>query len=515
MKRLRTKIIITLLILVFIPLIPTSILVFQVVHQIYRIGVNPQIQGSLQQGINFSKMVYDLQRKDLLKTLDFMMHERDFYSLTDITRLAKLIPERVDTSYWRLHSLSLMNEQGEKISEYDYDTGAEKGIDPRILGEFQLTKRSGLVVSDRKANHFITILKCEEISAPPTFVVLQTSIQKGPLVASDSLIHIHQIYQTLDFKREQLSKSFWLSFIVIFILQLGLVILLGIWLSARLTSPLSQLVIATEAIGKGNLDYQLPASSRQDEIGRLINHFNDMTHRLKENQERLIYLEKIAAWQQMSRKIAHEIKNPLTPIQLTVQQLVDKYDGSNKEYQRLLQECFEIIQDEIGSLRRLVTEFSEFGRLPELQRIRGDLHNLIREVSSLYAGRIQLQLDEQVPCFAFDEDRLRRILINLIQNAIQADPMNQPITIETEYREKVVLLRVKDRGEGIAPEHLTKIFEPYFSTKKSSTGLGLAICRLMIEEQGGTIKVESEVHKGSTFIIELPLDQTEGANHER
>jgi nitrogen fixation/metabolism regulation signal transduction histidine kinase len=421
---------------------------------------------------------------------------------------------KIDTSFWQLHSLSLLDGQGNPVWKYDFDSPGADTVDPRILAEFRTPERRSLVVSDREANQFTAVVRMEPVNTSRGFLVLQASMQMMPLLKADSLLNTRQIYQTLDFKRDHLIRSFAGSFILIFVILLVLVILLGIWISARLTSPFSQLVTATAEIGKGNLDYRLPVSSRGDEVGQLIFHFNAMTRQLKENQQRLIYLEKMAAWQQMARKMAHEIKNPLTPIQLTIQQLVDKYDGSNREYQSLLQECFEIIQDEIGSLRRLVSEFSEFGRMPELQMTPGNVNELIREVAALYSGRLQLELDEKIPDFSFDEDRLRRLLINLIENAIQADPGNQPVTIQTEKVKDRLVIKVQDRGQGIPVENIDKIFEPYFSTKKGSMGLGLAISRLIVEEHGGTIRVESEINKGSTFNIDLPVHNLTNQNNQ-
>jgi len=136
----------------------------------------------------------------------------------------------------------------------------------------------------------------------------------------------------------------------------------------------------------------------------------------------------------------------------------------------------------------------------------GNLNELIREVAALYSGRLRLKLDGKIPVFAFDEDRMRRLFINLIENAIQADLGNQPITIETEIMKDRIIIKVQDRGEGISDQQIDKIFEPYFSTKKGSMGLGLAISRLIVEEHGGTIRVESEIKKGTAFIIDLPLN---------
>ncbi|UCF64867.1 MAG: hypothetical protein JSW33_03270, partial [bacterium] len=207
-----------------------------------------------------------------------------------------------------------------------------------------------------------------------------------------------------------------------------------------------------------------------------------------------------------------EIKNPLTPIQLTIQQLVDKYDSSDKDYDALLQECAEIINEEIGSLRQLVTEFSDFGRLPELIRKNDDLASLIREVTTLYGDRINLDLPEQDLFFYFDRDRIRRVLINLLENAVQSDPENQPIMVGADSVDNAISITITDQGGGIAETDLKRIFEPYYSNRRGGTGLGLAITRLIMEEHGGLIQVVSAPGKGSTFQLIFP--KTEAESHE-
>ncbi|MFQ5583854.1 MAG: PAS domain-containing sensor histidine kinase [Calditrichia bacterium] len=236
-----------------------------------------------------------------------------------------------------------------------------------------------------------------------------------------------------------------------------------------------------------------------------MRHFNMMAKNLKENQERMIYLEKMAAWQEIARRLAHEIKNPLTPIRLTIQQIVDSDPHSNEEFSKLLNESYQIINEEIGSLHRLVTEFSEFGKMPELNLQKDDLRALIKDVATLYSHRqIQLQLPGNPVEVPFDWDRMKRVFINLLENAVQADPENRPIVITLIKNSGEIQIEVKDNGPGIAEEMLPRIFEPYFSTKKSGVGLGLAITRKMVEEHGGRISVDAAPGQGTCFTIVLP-----------
>ncbi len=506
MKKIRSKIILIFLIMVLLPLIPISLLVYQLVNQSYRIGVNPEVQTALEEGITISRMLYDSQRGELMARLEKVREVLFLPRKTPGERERATLDSLLSNlPIWTCHDLQWM-ENGSSVWKLSFTNMPMEEVDPRILQESRSSPSHTFIASDRRRNLFTAVLGVPPGDQSRGFLVLRASLQDPYLEMSDHLLQVNRIYQSLDRARESLVRSFLYTFVLLVLVFLTVVVAAGVWLSGRITRPISQLVKATAEIGKGNLDYQLPVTSGRDEIGRLMGHFNQMTRQLKENQERLVYLEKMSAWQQMARKMAHEIKNPLTPIQLTVRQLVDSYRGTDQEYRKLLGECADIIQEEIDSLRNLVNEFSRFGRLPELAMKTGNLNELITEISALYGSRLQLQLDEQLPRFAFDPDRMRRILLNLIENAIQADPQNRPVRITTGLENHRVVLEIRDEGMGIAEEVIPRIFEPYFSTRKKGTGLGLAITRLMVEEHHGTIRVHSRLNQGSTFIIELPID---------
>jgi nitrogen fixation/metabolism regulation signal transduction histidine kinase len=504
MKKIRSKIILILLLIGILPMVPISFMVYDLINQSYRMGVNTQVQEALDAGLSFSKKMYDFQRNQLSEDVDhlsqFVIQGRD-----RIKNEAEQLFPGIGNQYWKKHALIYCLEDGQEIWRLPLDTSVYVPIDFRMLKEVSSSGKGRLIVSNRTDNLYTAIQKIVTPQNQISFLVLQAGIDQVVLKQSDYLLEITQIYQSLDLRRSDLMRSFFLAFILIGALLVSIAVVTGIWISSRITSPISQVVAATAELGKGNLDYRLPLTKGGDEVSQLMGHFNQMAQKLKENQDRLIYLEKRAAWQQMARKIAHEIKNPLTPIQLTIQQLVDKYSGSDEDYQQLLTECAQIIYEEIGSLRQLVTEFSEFGRLPELQLQTGNFNEILKEISTLYSQRVQLNLQGNLPTTDFDYDRIRRVLINLVENAIQADPDDQPVMLESKITGQNIVLSVKDLGEGISPENLNRIFEPYYSTKKTGTGLGLAISSLIIEEHGGRISVQSVPGKGSTFILEFPV----------
>ncbi len=505
MKKIRSKIILILILIVLLPLIPMSFLVYNLVNQSYHIGVNPRVGKAIEDGLDFSKKLYDRSRWELSQALERLSSKLTMINTDDFTTEQLLFVElKIDSSFWKVHSLMQLDELGNQIWIVHFDTTRRFTFDKRILSQFQFPNQKNLVVSNRDNNIFTAVHLIEEKKDLLGYLVLFASMQSEVLLSAERILNIHQVYQALDLEKVSLMRSFLYVFIAIAGIFLSLAIVFGVWISSRITAPITMLVDGTTEIGRGNLDYRLPALNRNDELGQLLDQFNLMAEQLKENQERLIYLQKMAAWQLMARKMAHEIKNPLTPIQLTLQQLVDEYNGSDQNYQKLLDECSHIINEEIGSLRQLVTEFSEFGRLPEFKPQMGDLNHLIEEIGALYGNRLELKLDEHLGQFLFDQDRIRRVFINLIENAIQADPGGQKITISNNILNDTVILVVEDKGEGISQGKITEVFEPYFSTKKSGSGLGLAITRMIVEEHKGSISVESQSGEGTKFIIKLP-----------
>lgn len=296
--------------------------------------------------------------------------------------------------------------------------------------------------------------------------------------------------------------AFFVIYLPISLISIGL----GVLLSRRISRPIRQLADATREVAGGNWQHRVHVNSR-DELGQLADSFNFMVKTLQEKQQQVIALEKMAMWREMARVLAHEIKNPLTPIQLTIQQLRDQYTGNDDAYRQLLQECSAIINDEIKSLQNLVRTFSEFARMPALQRATGDINELVSDIVRLYPeANVQVRLDSAIPRFRFDPDQIRRVLINLLENAVQSLEKKNggEIRVATSMSDRHVVLTVEDTGTGIPPEIQAKIWEPYFSTKKHGMGLGLAIVKRIVEEHGGRITVNSRPGQWTRFEITLP-----------
>jgi len=232
--------------------------------------------------------------------------------------------------------------------------------------------------------------------------------------------------------------------------------------------------------------------------------FDDLTQ--------LIKAQRTAAWREVARRIAHEIKNPLTPIQLSAQRLRKRYLFRFNENETVFDECTGIIIKSVDELKTLVDEFSNFARMPAVQPTANNLNDIIREALTLFqeAHRtitFSFYADDSLPKLQLDHDQIKRVFINLLDNAVAAIDGEGKIDIESMYNRELQMVSciVTDNGHGISAEDRPKLFEPYFSTKKSGTGLGLAIVNSIISDHHGFIRVKDNQPKGTKFIIELPV----------
>ncbi len=260
-------------------------------------------------------------------------------------------------------------------------------------------------------------------------------------------------------------------------------------------------------INRRTLNLRLFLSALRDAQGGYLGIlvvFDDLTE--------LIKAQRSAAWQEVARRIAHEIKNPLTPIQLSAQRLRKRYLEGAGDYETIIDECTKTIITQVESMKELVDEFSEFARMPEARPEPNDLHQTLDEVAALYASahrdlRIVKEYDQCVPTLSFDVQQFKRAMINLVENAVTAMDGDGRVWLKTSCDTDAgrVLIEVADEGTGILPEDRAKLFQPYFSKKKSGTGLGLAIVNRIVSDHGGSIRAEGNRPKGSRFIIELPV----------
>ena len=308
--------------------------------------------------------------------------------------------------------------------------------------------------------------------------------------------------------RQEIS-AFLVAFINIYVILTAIAVVISLLVGSYLTRPL-QLIrerFSSLNLGKRNekIDY-----NRQDELGDLINEYNNMVEKLTESAEKLARSERESAWREMARQVAHEIKNPLTPMKLSIQHLIKSWHEQAPDWNKRFERTSHTLIQQIDSLSAIATAFSDFAKLPQANNKKVELIEIIRSTMALFTEHpetdIILTLPDK-PCYVFaDEKQLSRVFINLLNNSVQAIPSGRRgvINIILENQEGKHIVSIRDNGTGISEEQKSRIFSPNFTTKSAGMGLGLAMVKNIINSTGGDIRFTSEAGLGTTFIIELP-----------
>lgn len=289
-------------------------------------------------------------------------------------------------------------------------------------------------------------------------------------------------------------------------------IVLGYWVSARITRPVERLAEGAREVAGGNWNTNVEVASR-DEIGQLAEAFNTMTRQLLDQRDRLVQTERVAAWRELARRLAHELKNPLFPLQITIENLQRAKAQAPDQFDEILRESTATLLGEVQNLKTIIGRFSDFARMPQPRLEDADLNEIVRRVLRLFEPQFRAEgrpvvktaadLDENLGTIQADPELLNRALQNLVLNAVDAMPNGGTLSIRTTRRDGAAVLEVSDTGEGLTKEECERLFTPYYTTKQHGTGLGLAIVQSVVSDHKGRITVESEPGKGTTFRIEL------------
>ncbi len=290
-------------------------------------------------------------------------------------------------------------------------------------------------------------------------------------------------------------------------------ILLGIvlawWATARVTRPVQALAVSAGKVAAGNWDTTVEVASK-DEIGQLAAAFNRMTRELAAQRERLVQAERVAAWRELARRLAHELKNPLFPLQITVENMQRAREQYPQQFDEVFREGTATLIAELGNLKQIIARFSDFAKMPAPEMQPVDLNQLVDETVKLFEPQFaqagingRTDLDPALPRVSADPEQMARVLRNLVLNAIDAMPGGGQLTIRTRAEDGRVRLEVSDTGQGLTTEECERLFTPYYTTKTHGSGLGLAIVQSVISDHRGRISVESQPGKGATFRIEL------------
>jgi nitrogen fixation/metabolism regulation signal transduction histidine kinase len=372
---------------------------------------------------------------------------------------------------------------------------------------------SDVLSRSREAPPIVVALPSKGGSQPPRILELTFGI---PLDMYENFLSLRDAID----KEQQLGRVYDLiiprflrQYILLVLVMLATAPLLGWFFARGVTRRVARLHDAARRVGAGDLQVRV-APKGKDELAELGRAFDGMVSELGQARSRLEYLQKVSAWQEVARRLAHEIKNPLTPIQLAVQQLASKYRGDDASYRQLLDTANEILREEITSLRRLVDDFSAFAKLPKVEPVAIDVALLLADIVRLqpdWEGVVTVATGETPVLALCDKTLFRRVVANLVENAVQAAQgvgKAPAIRIHAEAHPQArrAAVIIDDNGPGVPEADRQRIFDPYVTHREGGTGLGLAIVRKIVIDHGGDVTISRSPLGGARFTVELPTE---------
>jgi nitrogen fixation/metabolism regulation signal transduction histidine kinase len=515
------RVALALLVTSIVPLAAAILVANWLLSQAASIWFNPEVGQQLDRGVD----VY----KDYVKAIkDDMRHQTDAISADEVLREAaakrnsELIEVQLDALFPRfpeLVSLRIEDDAGRVLARRD------RGHPVNDAAERSLEVRRALAAG-----------------SDPPLLIATFAIDRARVDELETTGAVVTRYHQLEASRNDLYRAYLFAFAILAGITMLLTLVFGTWIARGVTRRISSLAAAINLVAEGDLSVRVPVTG-SDELTELARTFNRMLGEVETSRARIEFLQRIGAWQQMAQRLAHEIKNPLTPIQLAVQECHRKYAGDDPRFRALLDTTLEIVEEEVGTLRRLVGDFSNFARLPQAELREANLFDFLRECSEqlvhlelpgegpgdggasqeedLAAPGVDVtwELPKEPLPVAIDKQMLRRVLVNLVRNAIQATrdarigkeggAERGHVVVSARVDGEGAAIVVEDDGPGIPAERHDRVFDPYFTTKTDGTGLGLAIVKKIVVEHGGTVGVESsERFGGALFIVRLPGHKT-------
>ncbi len=512
--KFQARLFLSFILVAVIPLFPLIFLTNNLINQTIEIWLTKNIEDSLQAGLYFTENLLDNYKNDVEYYLTFLSKEKIVkYSIifqkdkeTYIKETSSLIRK------YRIDSIFIFDSQKKLILEFQ-----NKKILKNIIDEdaFQDALKGKVTIKVKNSEGIEYIIGYSPIfnekSDNINGILLLAKIlpekftEKANMIASSL-----QAYKQMELYKKPLVKGITTAIVIVVALFIVLIaIVVSYFISKGITEPIKVLLDGTKNIASGNLDFEIKYNAK-DEIKILINAFNQMTKEIRTGKQALFHAQRMAAWRDIARRIAHEIKNPLTPIRLSAERLKKKY--GDKDFESVLNKSVDTIVKEVDNLKNLVGEFSEFARMPQMHLKVENLNNIIIESLNMFEAisnvKIETHIDNKIPPLNLDKQRIKEVILNIINNSIEAfEGKEGKIKISTYSKTNVfgefVYLEIEDNGPGMPDEVYSQIFDPYFTKKKGGTGLGLSIVEKIITEHRGKIKCESQLGKGTKFIIEF------------
>jgi two-component system, NtrC family, nitrogen regulation sensor histidine kinase NtrY len=500
-NRFERKLLAAIVVATTMPLLGALVLGQAALREAYRVGVNPRVREELDRGLGLYRTYFTTLRKHADESASAIA--ADWALRTAVVsgdrealdaRLRVLLERNQDIA-----KIQVTNEDGQPLGAASIEARSKN--DARLLQ----VERPLADVSQARLN--ITL-------AAPSRPFLDYQ-RAGELV---------EVYRRLERGGGQVAGFFIVVYTGFLLSVIVAALAVGIVMARRVTRRVSVLAEATRRVGSGDLQVQVPTDTA-DEIGELTNDFNTMVRDLRESRDRIEYLQRIGGWQEFARRLAHEIKNPLTPIQLAIQEVHKSYPGGDPRFDQRLNDARTIIEEEVATLRRLTAEFSTFAKLPEATLARADLNDFVRDLARSFETiadvrgaapaatepnpiEVKVELATQALPVRIDNMMLKLCLENLVRNAVEALRLldgPQRVLVRLHSKRDRAVLEVHDSGPGVSAVDRQRIFDPYFTTKADGTGLGLPIVKKVVLEHHGSIVCEESELGGAMFRIELPL----------
>ncbi|MCG8557002.1 MAG: ATP-binding protein [Proteobacteria bacterium] len=514
--RFERKIVLAMAAVALVPLAGALILGRGVLREAYEVGVNREVGSELERSLEVYRAHFVALRERAAMTADALA---DHWELRAAVRTSdgvriKAVIESFLSRHPHLGAVAVWDAANERLLAR---AQRSERLDPHSMRLLRFARTLGSSPQARQGSKAAARL---EITVGTPIAPFEDYRRAGELV---------DVFSRLQAGTGEVS-AFYLIVYTAFLLSVILIAFgVGFVVSRRVTRRVALLAEATTRVGAGDLTVEVPTDAK-DEIGELTRDFNLMVRDLRLSRERIEYLQRIGQWQQFARRLAHEIKNPLTPIQLATQEVSRSYQGNDQVFRRRLDEAVSIVEEEVATLRRLVGEFSAFARLPEPKLEAADLNAFLRDCEKSLGAVLEQTpesgsqaLDVQLRCelcrqrlpVRIDTMMLRRCLDNLVRNAAQAIRAGaQPrrahyVVLRSLRKARHAVLEVSDSGPGVPTADLATIFDPYYTTRREGTGLGLAIVKKIVLEHAGEVSCENQPDGGAIFRIVLPLAEPE------
>ncbi len=498
LSRFERKILAAIVVAAVMPLVGALVLGRAALREAYQVGVNPHVRAQLERGLGVYRDHFVALRKNANEVAsaiaaDYALH--DALVRHDLRAAQARLPALL-TQYSDVASIVVQDEAGGTLAEAHDPTRAGP-----LLRPLEITRPFGAAGLGSA---------CITVAAPAQpFFDYQRA---GELV---------EVYRQLERGKGQVAAFYLVVYMGFLLSVIVIALAVGTVISRRVTRRVALLAAATRRLGAGDLDVHVPTDVN-DEIGELTRSWNDMVRDMKQARSRIEYLQRIGAWQEFARRLAHEIKNPLTPIQLAIQEISRSYPGDDAKFKQRLEDARAIIEEEVATLRRLTSEFSTFAKLPEATLAPADLNDFLRDAVRSFdalledqkAGLPGVEVSTDAALVALpvqiDAMMLKLALDNLVRNALQA-LTDRPagvaprVLVRTAREGRDAVLEVQDSGPGVPERDRQRVFDPYFTTKSEGTGLGLPIVKKVVLEHHGEITCSEGELGGAAFRIRLPL----------